>query len=387
MFKQIFSITLMNILSIPSRWSTSSVIIVGIGGVVAVLVAIFSMAVGLNKVFENSVDENRTIMVRSGANDEMSSNLDIDDANLVASRTFFEIVAPELYCVANVPKKATGYPANIVVRGVTDASFDLRPELRILEGNRFTPGKNEIIVGRKAQQEFDGLEIGDRVTIREVTWTVVGYFEADGSAIESELWAGLTSVQSAFRFEGGISVVRARVQHGMDIKSIRTSLDDDPRLSLAIQTEADWYARQASTGTLVIRIFGWVITIIMSIGAIFAALNTMYSAIASRKYEIATLRAIGFGGFPVVVSVMVEALLLAVLGGLLGASIAYVAFNGFTVSTLNASSFSQIAFDFAVTPELIGLGLVVSLVLGLIGGLFPAIRSATLPVTNALRGE
>lgn len=362
-------------------------IVIGIGGVVAVLVAIFSMAVGLNKVFSNSVDEDRVIMVRSGANDEMSSNLSIDDATLVSSRPFYETVAPELYCVTNVSKKATGYPANIVLRGVTDASFDLRPKLRILEGKRFTPGKNELIVGRKAQQEFDGLDIGDRVTIREVTWIVVGYFEASGSAIESELWAGLTSVQSAFRFEGGISVVRARVRYGTDIETIRTSIEDDPRLSLSIQTEADWYERQATTATLVIRIFGLVITIIMSIGAIFAALNTMYTAVSSRKYEIATLRAIGFGGFPVVVSVMVEGLLLAVLGGLLGAGIAYAAFNGFTVSTMNTSSFSQIAFDFAVTPELIGLGLVVSLVLGLIGGLFPAIRSATLPVTNALRGE
>ena len=387
MLKQILSITTMNLLSIPARWSTSSVIIVGIGGVVAVLVGIFSMALGITSVFTNSVDSERTILVRAGANDEMSSNLSIDSANLLSTMPFFEVLSPELFVVTNVPKKSTGYPANIVLRGVTDAAFDIRPELRIVEGRNFTAGKNELVVGRKAMQEFAGLELGDQIAMRDAAWTVVGYFEADGSAVESELWAGITSVQSAFRFEGGISTIRTRLYEISELEEIRLNLDDDPRLNLAIETEADWYDDQAKQGTLVIRIFGIVVTIIMSIGAIFAALNTMYSAIAARKYEIATLRAIGFGGFPVVVSVMVEALLLALVGGSLGATIAFFVFNGWTVSTLNPSSFSQIAFDFAVTPELISLGLVVSLILGLVGGLFPAIRSATLPVTNALRGE
>lgn len=377
----------MNILNIPSRWSSSLVIVIGIGGVVAVLVALLSMATGLTSVFTNSTDPYRGVVVRGGATGELSSNLSIDDANIISTLAGVELTASELFVVADFPKKATNSAANLVVRGVSDDSFALRPELQIVEGHRFLPGRNEVIVGKKAQDEFIGLNLGDNVVLREFTWTVVGTFEAGGSSVESEIWGDLSSVQSAFRFEGGITSIRLLLRSTSLFDYLSAKMDDDPRLQVSLYSEEDWFEQQSNSNTLVIKIFAVIVGSIMSIGAVFAALNTMYTAVASRTYEIATLRAIGFGGFPVVISVLVESFLLASLGGCLGAAIAFVAFNGFTVSTLDQSSFSQIAFDFNVSPMLITLGIVVSVGLGMIGGFFPAIRAALLPVTSALRGE
>lgn len=377
----------MNILNIPSRWSASLVVVVGIGGVVAVLVALLSMASGLTSVFTNSTDSNRAIVVRSGATGEMSSNLSLDEANIVSTLSGIELSAPEVFVVADIPKKATNTAANLVVRGVSDSSYTIRPELTILDGRRFEPGRNEIVVGTKAQQEFVGLELGDSVVLREFTWTVVGTFEADGSSIESEIWGDLNSVQSAFRYEGSINSLRLRLINSSVHESLIDLIEDDPRLQVELYSEEEWFEKQSDDNTTVIKYFALIVGIIMSIGAVFAALNTMYTAVASRTYEIATLRAIGFGGVPVVISVLVESLFLAIFGGCLGAVVAFFAFNGFTVSTLDSVSFSQIAFDFNVSPTLIALGIVVSVGLGMMGGFFPAIRAALLPVTSALRGE
>lgn len=377
----------MNILNIPSRWSSSLVVVVGIGGVVAVLVALLSMASGLTSVFTKSTDSNRAIAVRAGATGEMSSNLNLDEANIVSSLSGIDLSAPEVFVIADIPKKATNTAANLVVRGVSDSSYTIRPELQIVEGRRFEPGRNEIVVGTKAQQEFVGLEMGDIVALREFTWTVVGTFEADGSSIESEIWGDLNSVQSAFRYEGSINSLRLRLSNPLVYEDLVDLIEDDPRLQVDLYSEEEWFEKQSNDNTTVIKYFALIVGVIMSIGAVFAALNTMYTAVASRTFEIATLRAIGFGGFPVVVSVLAESLLLAIFGGCLGATVAYFAFNGFTVSTLDSASFSQIAFDFDVSPMLIMLGIVVSVGLGMVGGFFPAIRAALLPVTSALRGE
>ncbi len=387
MIKQILEVTRMNILSIPSRWSSSIVIVVGIAGVVGVLVSILSMSSGMSSVFNRSTEDDRAIIVRTGAEAELSSNLSINDANIVGTVEGLSIVAPELYLTADIPKKATGTPSNLAVRGVTEASFEIRPELTIIEGRMFNPGVNEITVGTRAQQEFEGLEIGDQINIREFVWTVVGVFECDGAAVESEIWTDLTNSQSAFRFEGGVSVVRVQLEDPELFDEIDEAIESDPRMQVNMVSEKEWYEREATAGTQIIQIFGTIVAVIMSIGAVFAALNTMYAAVASRTFEIATLRAMGFGGGSVVVSVMVESLLLALIGGLIGAAVAFVAFNQYTVSTLHSSTFTQVAFEFMVTSELVILGVIVSLVLGMIGGLFPAIRAALMPVTRGLRGE
>ena len=387
MLSQIFAVTRMNILNIPSRWSSSLVIVIGIGGVVAVLVALLSMATGLTSVFTNSTDPNRAVVVRTGATGELSSSLSVTDANIVSTLAGVELSASELFVVADIPKKATNTAANLVVRGVSDDSFAIRPELQIIEGRRFESGRNEIIVGTKAQKEFIGLDLGEKVVLREFTWTVVGTFEAGGSSIESEIWGDLSSVQSAFRYEGGITSIRLLLGSPSAFTRITELIDDDPQLQVDLHSEEEWFETQSDSNTRVIKIFAIIVGSIMSIGAVFAALNTMYTAVASRTYEIATLRAIGFRGLPVVISVLVESLVLATVGGCFGAAIAYFAFNGFTVSTLDQASFSQIAFNFNVSPLLIVLGIVVSVGLGMVGGFFPAVRAALLPVTSALRGE
>ena len=377
----------MNILNIPTRWSSSVVVVIGIGGVVAVLVALLSMASGLTTVFTKSTNPDRGVVVRSGATSELSSNLSVTDANLVSTLAGIELSAAEVFVIADIPKKATSTAANLVVRGVSNDSFAIRPELQVIDGRRFEPGRNEIIVGTKAQEEFIGLNLGDKVVLREFTWTVVGTFQADGSSVESEIWGDLSSVQSAFRYEGGITSIRLLLSNPSVFTTLSELIEDDRRLQVDLYSEEDWFKQQSESNTQVITVFAMIVGCIMSIGAVFAALNTMYTAVASRTYEIATLRAIGFGGFPVVISVLVESLVLAIIGGCLGAAIAYFAFNGFTVSTLDQLSFSQIAFDFNVSPTLIALGVIVSVALGIVGGFFPAIRAALLPVTTALRGE
>lgn len=387
MFEQIFSITGMNLRNIPSRWSTSLVVVVGIGGVVAVLVAMLAMATGLENVFSKSIASDRAIAVRTGSDSEMSSNLSLEAARIVATLDGVAMATPELYVVADVPKKNTGTPANMVVRGVEQGSFDIRPEFELSHGRMFETGRNEVIVGVKALAEFAGLDIGSRLVVRDTAWEVVGVFETDGSVDESEVWADMTVVQSAFRRGQSITAVRVLLESIDRYDSVLALVEDDPRLPINLTREEEWYASQAESSTQVIRIFGVAVAVIMSIGAIFAALNTMYSAVTSRTFEIATLRAVGFRGGPILVSVLSESMALAIVGGLVGAALAYLAFNGFTVSTLSQQSFSMVAFEFSVTPTLIVQSLVLSVVLGFIGGIFPAFRAVFLPVTTALRGE
>ena len=387
MFDQTAAIVGMSIKSIPSRWSTSIVVIVGIGGVVAVLVAMLAMATGLQNVFTESISPDRALAVRTGSDSEMSSNLSLETARIIAGLEGVAIAVPEIFVVKDVPKKATGTPANLVVRGVEQSSIDIRPEFKIGQGRMFEPGRNEIIVGTKAQAEFAGLEVGSQLLVRETSWEVVGVFETDGSVAESEVWADLTVVQAAFRRQQSITAVRILLDSPDSFALVEELIADDPRLPVDLILEEEWFSSQAESSSQVIEVFGLIVAIIMSIGAIFAALNTMYSAVAARTFEIATLRAIGFRGGPILFSVLSEALVLALIGGLIGAAIAYVVFNGITVSTLSQQSFSMVAFDFAVTPELIVQGLILSIVLGYIGGIFPAFRAVFLPVTTALRGE
>ena len=387
MFGQTIEITLMNLRNLPSRLGSSAVIVVGIGGVVGVLIAILAMAAGFQATLDRGGAPDRAIVLRGGSSDEMSSGIGVDGMALVPTMEGVVHASNELYTVADIPKRSTGTDANLVVRGVGQEAFEVRDEVQVVEGRSFQPGKAEIIAGRGAHLEFAGIDIGNTVKVRNNEWTVVGIFEAEGSAYESELWVDLPVAQSAFRREGNVSSMRVRLDSPERIEELAKRIEEDPRLDLTLQSEEAFLSGQSAGLTQTIEVFGRAVAIIMAIGAVFAALNTMYSAVVTRTVEIATLRALGFGGLPVVISVMIESLALALLGGVLGAAVAYLGFNGFTVSTLNNVSFSQVAFDFAVTPALIQDGLIWALVLGAIGGLFPAIRAARLPITIALRGE
>ena len=273
------------------------------------------------------------------------------------------------------------------MRGVTPKAFEVHQAVRIVDGRNFQTGKAELIAGRGAHSEFAGIDVGDTLEVRGSQWQVVGIFAADGSAFESELWLDLAIAQSAFRRGDSISSMRLRADSPARVAELAERVENDPRLDLKLVGEVEFFASQAGGVAEQIEAFGIAVAAIMAIGALFAALNTMYSAVATRTVEIATLRALGFGNVPVVVSVMIEAMALALLGGLLGALVSYLAFDGYTASTLSNVSFSQIAFDFAVTPELVQTGLAWALSLGALGGLFPAVRAAWLPITAALRGE
>ena len=387
MFGQILEITVMNLKNLPSRLGSSAVIVVGIAGVVGVMVAILAIAAGFRATLDRGGEPDRAIVLRGGSDSELSSTISIAEMNVVASMEGVALASGELYTVADVPKRSTGLDANLIVRGVTPAAFDLHRTVELVEGRNFETGKSELIAGRGAHLEFAGIDIGNTLAVRGTEWTVVGIFEANGSAFESELWMDLAVAQSAFRRGESVTSMRVRVDSPARIPELAERVENEPRLDLKLIGEEEYFAAQSGSLAQQIEMFGVVIAVIMAIGALFAALNTMYSAVVVRTVEIATLRALGFGSAPVVISVMIEAIALAILGGTLGAAISYLAFNGYTASTLSNVSFSQIAFDFAVTPQIILIGLVSALALGTVGGLFPAIRAAWMPITAALRGE
>lgn len=388
MLKQILEITLLNLKNLPSRLGSSSVIIVGIAGVVGVLIAILAMAVGFSATLERGGSPERAIVLRAGqSTGELSSIIDTRRMMYLRTVQGIELSSGELYTVADVPKRATGDPSNLVIRGVEPDAFAIRPEIKIVSGRNFVPGRNEAIAGRSARDQFVGIDLDASVEFRNTNWNIVGIFEANGSVYESEVWVDMATAQSAFRRSGAISSMRVLLSDPADIELVRANFESNPEVDLDIISEEEYFANQSAQLTTLITSFGYGVAVIMAIGAVFAALNTMYAAVSNRTVEIATLRALGFGATPVVISVMIESIFLAIIGGLVGAAIAYFGFNGYTVSTLNQGSFSQVAFDFAVTGELVRNGIIWALVLGTLGGLFPAIRAARLPITVALRGE
>lgn len=388
---QIFEITALNLKSLPERLGTSAIIIVGIAGVVGVLTAMLAMGEGFRATLSGAGRDDVALVLREGATSELSSGLSREQTDvirrgpgIVRGADGEPVASAELLVIADLKKRGTGTDANAQIRGVEPAAFALRPEVQITQGRRFERGPRELIVGRGAASQFAGLDVGSKVAFRDSDWTIVGHFEAGGTAWESELWGDVETVQSAYRRTGYQSLA-AQLESPASLTTLTEALAADPRLNVKLQSQSSYYAEQSKQLATLINGIGYSVGVIMAIGAIFGALNTMYAAVAARSREIATLRAIGFGGLPVVVSVLVESLALALLGGVLGAVIAYVLFNGYTVSTLNGASFSQVAFDFRVTPALMTQGLIWALLIGLVGGLLPAWRATHLPVTTALR--
>ncbi|MGD9582523.1 MAG: ABC transporter permease [Lysobacterales bacterium] len=390
-FSQVREIVWMNLQSIPSRAGASTVIVVGIAGVVAVLVAMLSMSVGLRQTLSGTGAVDRAIVLRAGSNGELASFLDRatttlirQDPSIARNAKGLPIASAELMVITEVPRKGQKQGTNVTLRGIESAGFDLRPELRIVMGRRPRPGIRELVVGRSAQQQFDGLEIGTRLKFRGSDWVIVGVFTSQADAHESELIGDTETVQSAFGRTTFSSVI-AQLTSAAAFDSMKQRLASDPQLTVDVQRERDYFSGQSQTLTTLIGWLAGVISTIMGFGALFGALNTMYSAVSARTAEIGTLRALGFGALPVIASVMAEALILAGAGGLIGALLAYLLFNGYSVSTLG-SNFTQIAFAFAVTPGLVLGGLLAALTIGFLGGLLPALRAARLPVTVALRG-
>ncbi len=381
--------TSIGIAGLPQRWGASLVIVVGIAGVVGVLVAMLAMGEGFKATLDKTGGDDTAIILRAGSQAETNSVISRDQvpllgalAGIAKSADGKPLSSPELSQVVNLPSMADGTDANVQLRGVGAAGWALRPRLKIVEGRKFGGGLREIVVGRGAQKQFRGLAIGKQLKLANQMWTVVGVFES-GDSHESELWADADVLGPAYQ-RSSFQSVTVKLDGKDGFKRLKAALAADPRLKLDIETTHDYYAKQSEGLTKLINILGKVIGSIMAIGAVFGALNSMYAAVAGRAREIATMRALGFRGLPVVTAVMLETMLLALLGGLLGAGIAWLVFNGYTVSTLG-QNFSQVVFQFRVSPELLWTGLKWALGIGLVGGLFPALRAARLPVTDALR--
>jgi putative ABC transport system permease protein len=390
MFSQTAAITGINVKSIPERWAPSLVIVIGLAGVVAVFTALLAMAVGFETTLKAAGRADVAMVMRGGSDAELNSGLDRDAADLIKQAPGVRIGSDgrpigsaEMVIIAELLRKGDDKSAsNITVRGVEPDAFILRPQVKIVAGRNFTPGLREMIVGRGVNRQFKGADVGQTVRMRGSEWTVVGLFESH-DANDSEFWTDINVARSTFGRDGESSV-RVALNGSDGLSKLKAALSADPRLTVDAMSEQDYFSGQTKQFRQTIGVLAGVVTVIMALGAIFAALNSMYAAVATRSKEIATLRAIGFGGLPVLVSVMIESLLLALFGGILGAVIAYVLFNGLSVSTMG-QNFTQVVFDFKVTPALVIQGLIISVVIGMFGGLLPAIRAARLPVTTGLR--
>jgi putative ABC transport system permease protein len=390
MFKQLIAVSLMSLQTLPQRIGASSVIVIGIAGVVAVLVSILAMAAGFRHTMADTGRPDRTIVLRGGSDAELNSVLTRSDVDTISNAPGLAkdadgkaLLSRELVTVVNAPKIDTGTDSNVTLRGVGLKVLEVRPEIKIIDGRMFRPAVREMIAGAGAARQFRGLTAGSVLRLRNADWTITGVFTSNGDVHESELLADVDTVGSSIERTAYSSAV-ALLTSAEDFNRFKDALTTDPRLNVDAEREPDYYAAQSQSLTKVITIVGNTVAIIMAIGAMFGALNTMYSAVDARRFEIATLRAIGFGALPVLSSVMIEALALSLLGGLIGASLAWLFFNGHSVSTLGGA-FAQVVFQLTVTRTLLLTGIVWACAIGLLGGFFPALRSARLPVAEALR--
>lgn len=388
---QVGSVAIFNLRTIPERKGATVAAAVGIAGVVAVLVGVLSIAEGFRAAMTVSGPDDVALVLRSGADSEMTSGLSreetrlVGDAAGVARAASGPLASAELFVIINLPKRSTGTDANVPLRGVGPTALSVRGDIAIVEGRKLEPGRNEVIVGAGAARAFAGLEVGNRFRVGQNEWQVVGVFTGGGGSAESEIWTDAAVLQQAYQRGDSFQSVYVKLASAPAFREFKDALTTNPQLKVKVLRQSEYLAEQSSMLIGFIRGIGVFIAALMALGALFGALNTMYSAVAARTREIATLRALGFGASPVVISVLLESLSLAVVGGSAGAAAAYFAFDGFQAATINWQTFSQIAFAFAVTPALLLDAILWAAGIGLLGGLFPAIRAARLPIASGLR--
>ncbi|MGB2593273.1 MAG: ABC transporter permease [Candidatus Acidiferrum sp.] len=380
-----------NIRSVRARWTSAIVAVLGIAGTVGVFVAMLSLARGFRATLVASGSPDNALIVRAGATSEMTSGVGLDevkviqDAPGIAHAADGPLVTPEAVLMAPIPLLSTGTDANVELRGVSPNVLQVRKQVKIVEGRMFKPGLAEVVVGKNASKTYSGLTVGKSITLGSVRFQVVGIFDAGGSAFDSEVWGDAHLLDGAYnRPDTFFQSVTVHLTSPEALTQLKDAVTADPRLNVDVTREIDYYAKQSTAMTTLITRLGGFVAMIMAIGAVFGALNTMYSAVADRGREIATMRALGFGGPSVVFSFLLEALLISFIGGALGC-LAVLNLNGLTTSTINFQTFSNLAFAFKITPDLMVMGIVFALVMGVIGGIFPAIRAARLPVATALR--
>ena len=388
---QTIAVTGVSLRTIPQRLGSTGVAIVGFAGVVIVFVSVLSIAAGFTAAMRGSGSPTRAIVMRTGADSEMTSGIAGPEADIIKQAPGMRrdgqvaLASSELYVIIDVPKKSTNTGANVPMRGIEPATLKVRDDVSLVEGRMFEFGTNEVIVGRGANGQFAGLDVGSEIRSGQNSWKVVGMFEANGGVAETEVWCDSRVLQGAYRRGNSYQTVLARLDSSDSFNSFRDWLTSNPQLNVQVRRETEYYAQQSVALNRLINGVGFAIAILMGIGAVFGAILTMYTSVSTRSREIATLRALGFNATSVVVSVLVEAVTLGAIGGAIGGLAAYLAFNGYQTSTMNFQTFSQVAFAFRVTPQLLVTGLVYSLVMGFFGGLFPAVRAARLPIPSALR--
>ena len=394
MFRQIVAISSTNLQTLHTRLGASSVVVIGVAGVVFVLTALLAMANGLKETLRSTGEADRVLILGKGSHSEINGSITREQAGILAGEPGIvathdarglriALASPEIYATANLTRR-NGTRAGLPLRGVGDAAFRVRPEVTIIAGRRFEPGRFELVVGDGAARVFAGLSVGDRISIKGATFDVVGHFAAVGNATESEAWMDVDVMANVFRRGPYLQSVLARLESPAALTTLTEAIETDRRLSNSLFRESDFYAAQSERSTHLMTVVGIAAAAIMALGATFASLNSLYAAVAARTREIAILRALGFSATAVITSVLAESLALAALGGLLGAALGWAAFDGASMASVGAT-YSQVAFRFAVTPRLLAAGFGLALSIGLVGGLLPAMRAARQNIVVGLR--
>jgi putative ABC transport system permease protein len=374
------------------RFTATMVAVLGIAGVVAVFLAMLAMARGFSETLKSSGSEGNAIVLRGGATSEMQSAVTLEQIKVIGDAQGVArdgaggaIISPEVVVNATLPRASTGDETACLIRGVSAKAFDVRSTIKMLQGRRFTPGLNEVIVGRYAAELYNA-KVGGTLSFNDQQWAVVGIFDAGGSSFDSEVWIDAVLLNQAYKRPANIfQSVTVKLESPAAFTALQEGLTADPRMTIAVEREITYYENQSKLVTKFIRVIGSLIAFIMAIGAVFAALNTMYAAVSARSSEIATMRALGFAGSNIVVSFLCESLTIALFGAVLG-SLLIIPLNGFTASTTNMSTFSHLVFAFRITPDLMAQGLAFALIMGFFGGLFPALHAARQPIAATLRG-
>src|SRR5579859_1284814 len=379
-----------NVRNLVVRWKVTLLAICGIGMVVTVFVILLSMASGFRLALRSTGSTRNAIVVQQGSTSELTSGFSREQADLIAVDSRVArgsdgkpLASPEMVIVANVPKRNTGVLTNVTIRGVTQKAFQVRNEIKIVAGRNFTPGLYEIIVGKRIQERVTGLDIGSKMTVMKHDFVVVGLFTADGSSFESEVWGDLDAMSPAFNRAGGQNSLTVRLADPRTIDHFNADIKANPQFQLEMKQERQYYEDQAGFTANALLGLAMFVSIVMGVGAVFGAMNTMYAIVAARTREIGTLRALGFSRFSILLAFVLEAIFLALIGGVLGCLLSFP-MNGFAAGT-NGPNFSDLAFAFHITSRDLTQGLIFALVMGIIGGLLPAFRAAQLPITIALR--
>ena len=388
LFAQIAAVIYMNIKSLPQRFWASLTTLLAVGIVVTVLLAFLAMGEGFRQTLQSSGSDSVAVILKAGSQTELNSGLGGDDVKNISNAPGIAhdgngpITSGELYVIVDGIKKSSQTEVNLPLRGISLAGFKMREKISITAGRMFEPGKNEIVVGNSVLQEFSGFELGSQIGLGGTMWTVVGVFDAGGSVFGSELWADTRTIQAQFNRGNSYQSVRVQLETPGDVKPIQDFIEQDPRLVMDIVTEKDYFAEQSRGMSDLIFYLGWPLAILMAFGALAGALNTMYTSVESKAVEIATLRAIGFKGTAAFIGTLVESVVLAFIGGIVGVLAAFLLFDGISTSTMSGS-FTQVVFDFNVSGDAFKNGIILAVIIGFVGGIFPAWRASRMPLLVA----